>query len=91
MQLNKKRTIKKPVTDQSDEEEEEEGVQEFRKVVNRRFSKLSQKMEIGVTASTKELALEERLREIHCRPLVKMFKFFNSDSNLSLWFWYSDS
>ena len=32
----------------------------------------------------KELALETKLREMHCRPMVKMFKFFNSPEMLAV-------
>ena len=34
--------------------------------------------------ANKELLLEEKLREMHCRPMVKMFKFFNSDEMMAV-------
>ena len=37
-----------------------------------------------MTKTNKELALEEKLREMHCRPMIKMFKFFNSDEMMTL-------
>ena len=66
-------------TDEEDEDDQEdEDVTKFRKVVNRRFSKLPLAQEDIMKSANKEMALEEKLREMHCRPMVKMFKFFNS-------------
>ena len=53
-------------------------------MINRRFSKLDPRAEEGLKNKNKELALDEKLREMHNRPLVKMFKFFNSPEMLAV-------
>ena len=50
----------------------------FRKQVSRQYSKLDQKRENNLNQINKELLLENSLRSSHCRPMVKMFKMFNS-------------
>ena len=55
------------------------------KVDKRRFSKL----EVGHLAGameevTKAKFLEQNLRGIYCRPMIKMFKYFNSDDMMVL-------
>ena len=54
-------------------------------VDKRRFSKL----EVGHLAGameevTKAKFLEQNLRGIYCRPMIKMFKYFNSDDMMVL-------
>ena len=34
--------------------------------------------------ANKEIVLDEKLRELHCRPMVKMFMFFNSDEMMAV-------
>lgn len=37
-----------------------------------------------MNTKNKEFLLEEKLRSLHCRPMVKMFKFFNSDQMMAV-------
>ena len=71
-------------TDEPDEENEGEDVEQFRKVVNRRFSKMNPQQTEQLHRQNKELALDSKVRSMHCRPLDKMFKFFNSDEMMAV-------
>ena len=50
----------------------------FRKEITRQYSKLDQKQESDLKQINKDLLLQNSLRQNHCRPMIKMFKAFNS-------------
>ena len=55
------------------------------KVDKRRFSKLEMSHVAGAMDSvTKSKLLERSLRDSYCRPMIKMFKYFNSDDMMVL-------
>ena len=55
------------------------------KVDKRRFSKLEMSHVSGAMDSvTKSKLLERSLRDTYCRPMIKMFKYFNSDDMMVL-------